>query len=39
MATLFPDQTLEYDPVGRQVVNLDAANAAVAPEYRQGWSL
>jgi len=39
VATLFPDQTLEYDPVGRKVVNLDAANEAVAPEYRKGWSL
>lgn len=39
VATLFPDQTLEYDPVARKVVNLDAANEAVAPEYRKGWSL
>jgi hypothetical protein len=39
VATLFPDQTLEYDPVARQVVNLDEANEAVAPAYREGWSL
>ncbi len=39
VATLFPDQTLEYDPVDRKVINLDAANEAVAPEYREGWTL
>ena len=39
VATLFPDQTLEYDPVVRKVVNLNAANEAVALEYRKGWTL
>lgn len=39
MATLFPDQTLEFDPVTCKILNVDEANQAVAPEYRKGWSL
>jgi len=37
--TLFPDQTLEFDPVACRIINVDEANQAVAPEYRTGWSL
>ena len=39
VATLFPDQTLEFDPVACKIINVDEANEAVAPEYRKGWSL
>ncbi len=30
VATLFPDQTLEFDPVACKIINVDEANEAVA---------
>jgi hypothetical protein len=38
VATLFPDQTLAFDPVACWIINVDEADQAVAPEYRMGWS-
>ncbi len=39
VATLFPQQTLEYDPIAGRIVNNESADQAVRPEYRKGWVL
>jgi len=39
VATLFPGQTLEYDPISGTVLNNKPADQAVRPEYRKGWTL
>ena len=39
LATLFPGETLEYDPIAGRIVNNKQADAAARPEYRKGWAL
>jgi len=39
LATLFPGETLEYDPIAGRIVNNPQADAAARPEYRKGWAL
>ena len=39
VATLFPDQTLEYDPKEGKFVNLQEANRWLSPPRRKGWEL
>ena len=39
VATLFPQETLEYDPIAGRIVNHEAADRACRPEYREGWVL
>ncbi|MDY0169199.1 MAG: Gfo/Idh/MocA family oxidoreductase [Thermoguttaceae bacterium] len=39
LASLFPGQTLEYDPIAGRVVNNEAADQAARPAYRDGWTL
>jgi hypothetical protein len=39
IATLFPDQTLEFDPVTCRIVNNAQADQRIRPPYRDGWKL
>ena len=39
IATLFPDQTLEFDPVTCRIINHDQADQKIRPTYREGWKL
>ncbi|GAB6166914.1 Gfo/Idh/MocA family oxidoreductase [Thermostilla marina] len=39
VATLFPEEELEYDPVEGAICNHPAGDAALHREYRKGWSL
>jgi len=39
VATLFPDQTLEYDPKEGKIVNLQEANRWLSRPRRKGWEL
>jgi hypothetical protein len=39
VATLFPDETLEFDPVACRIVNHAEADQALRPPYREGWKL
>ena len=39
IATLFPDETLEFDPVDCRIINNDQADAKIRPPYRDGWKL
>lgn len=39
IATRFPNQSLEWDPVTMKVTNFDAANAFIRKEYRKGWEV
>jgi len=39
LASLFPKQTLEYDPLAGRIVNNEAADQAARPAYREGWQL
>ncbi len=39
LASLFPDQTLQYDPIAGKVINNDQADQAARPAYRKGWTL
>ena len=39
LASLFPNQTLEYDPLAGRIVNNEAADQAARPAYREGWKL
>lgn len=39
VATLFPGETLEFDPVSCRIVNNSEADAALRPPYREGWVL
>jgi hypothetical protein len=39
IATLYPDETLDYDPAAGRITNIAKANEHLAFEYRQGWSL
>jgi len=39
LASLFPKQTLEYDPLAGRIVNNEAADQAARPAYREGWRL
>jgi hypothetical protein len=39
VAALFPDETLEFDPVACRVTNHPRADAELHPQYREGWTL
>jgi hypothetical protein len=39
IATLFPDKTLEFDPVTCRIVNHEHADQKIRPSYREGWKL
>ena len=39
VASLFPDQTLEFDPVTCRITNHEQADQALRPPYRDGWTL
>jgi len=39
LATRFPNETLEWDPVNLRVTNLREANAFVRRRYRKGWEV
>lgn len=39
IATLYPEETLSYDPALGQITNKPTANEHLGFEYRQGWSL
>ena len=39
VASLFPGETLEFDPIACQIVNHAEADAALRPPYREGWTL
>jgi hypothetical protein len=39
VAALFPNETLEFDPVSCQVTNHAQADAELHPHYREGWTL
>ncbi len=39
IATLFPDETLEFDPVACRITNNEAADRKIQPSYREGWTL
>jgi hypothetical protein len=39
VASLFPEATLEFDPVACRIVNHAEADAALRPPYREGWKL
>lgn len=39
IATLFPNKTLEFDPVACRIVNHEAADAKIRSVYREGWKL
>jgi hypothetical protein len=39
IATLFPEETLQYDPALGRVTNRDEANSLLSFTYRNGWRL
>ncbi|MAS95591.1 MAG: hypothetical protein CMO55_20515 [Verrucomicrobiales bacterium] len=39
VATHFPGQTLEWDAANLRITNMDAANAFLTREYREGWAV
>jgi hypothetical protein len=39
IATLFPDQTLEFDPIMCRIINHEQADQKIRPPYREGWQL
>jgi hypothetical protein len=39
VATLFPEQTLEYDPKQSKIVNLEKADRRLSWPRREGWEL
>jgi hypothetical protein len=39
IATLFPEETLSYDPAEGRVTNKPEANGHLGFEYREGWSI
>jgi hypothetical protein len=39
IATLYPEESLSYDPAEGRIINKTEANAHLAFEYRPGWSL
>lgn len=39
IATLYPEQTLQYDPVQGQITNRTEANTHLGFEYREGWKV
>ena len=39
IATLFPERTLEFDPVTCRIVNNPEADKLLRPAYREGWKL
>lgn len=39
IATLFPEETLAYDPAEGRITNKPEANARLGFDYREGWSL
>jgi hypothetical protein len=39
IATLFPDQTLEFDPLTCRIVNHEQADQMIRSPYREGWQL
>ena len=39
VATLFPERTLEFDPVACRIVNHEQADQIIRPPYREGWKL
>jgi len=39
IASLFPDQTLEFDPVTCRIINNEQADQKIRPSYREGWKL
>ncbi len=39
VASLFPGQTLEFDPVSCRIINHEQADLALRPPYREGWTL
>ena len=39
VATLFPEQTVEYDPMACRIVNHDEADRLLRPPRREGWEL
>jgi hypothetical protein len=39
VASLFPNETLEFDPLTCRIINHDQADLAIRPPYREGWTL
>jgi len=39
IATLYPEETLLYDPAAGRITNRDEANEHLGFEYRKGWTL
>ncbi|MDY0165511.1 MAG: Gfo/Idh/MocA family oxidoreductase [Thermoguttaceae bacterium] len=39
VASLFPEEALEFDPVACRIVNHAEADSALRPPYREGWTL
>jgi len=39
LASIVPDQDLEYDPLACKIVNHDKADALLRRDYRKGWTL
>ncbi len=39
IATLFPEKTLEFDPVACRIINNPEADKLIRPTYREGWTL
>jgi hypothetical protein len=39
IATLFPEETLAYDPAEGRITNQPEANDRLAFDYRRGWTL
>ena len=39
IATLHPEQTIEFDLTTAKVINPTEANALLTKEYREGWKL
>jgi hypothetical protein len=39
IATLFPEETLTYDPALGRITDKAEANAFLGREYREGWTL
>ena len=39
VASLFPNDTLEFDPVTCRIINHEKADLEIRPPYREGWTL
>lgn len=39
VASLVPNETLEFDPVTCRIINHERADLALRPPYREGWRL